>query len=148
MATEAERPKGLLLRIDSSAENAALLTLAVKGICFNVIKEDESSGQMQSCVSEAVHHAVDANGGLPGAGVLIAVKLFGDRVVFEISDAGRPAAAVDPAEPDIDGDKSSPPPGSSPDLVAAGLTPDQPDRLSRNGGSTVVFTKVLQLPRG
>lgn len=84
----------ITLVIDSSLDHVFLVGLAINRICSFVPLTDIEAFQAELCVVEAVNNAIKhAYQNEPGHPVSIAVAVESDRLVFEITNTGRPMDA-------------------------------------------------------
>jgi len=82
--------QGIKLSIDSRLENIGLVGLAVQALCAYVGFSESDAYQIQLCIVEAVNNVVKhAYGGQPGHEAVVVVKVFPDRISFQIVNTGK-----------------------------------------------------------
>jgi len=133
------------MSIDSCLEDVVLVSLAIRGICRNILQDDEIPGQMELSVVEAVNNAVKhAYDGLPGHEVRVMITLCDDRIIIAVSDSGRAMTAAEPSEPDVNPNDLGNLPESGMGLMIIRAAMDQVDYRSQDGWNTLTMTKLLR----
>ena len=144
MADGPQIVRTLALAIDSRLEEVLLVSLAVRGICRYTLKDDEVPGQMELSVVEAVNNAIKhAYDGQAGNEVRVTVVLYGDHIVFGVSDSGRAMSTANQPEPKIDPEDRDSLPESGMGLLIIRSAMDQVDYRSEGGWNTLTMTKYF-----
>jgi serine/threonine-protein kinase RsbW len=88
--TPPPEPKGITLSIDSRLENISLVGVAVQAVCAYMGFSELDSFQIQLSVVESVNNVVKhAYGEQSGHEAMVAIKIFPDRISFQILDTGK-----------------------------------------------------------
>jgi len=138
----ADKQKTLHLHIDSSLSDVSLVGLAVRGICGQTPLPREAYDEMEICVVEAVTNAIcHAYHKKPGFTVDVAITLFHDRILFDISDSGTPMATFHPPTLDFDPTETACLPERGMGLFIITTIMDEVGYRSSNGRNTLSFCR-------
>lgn len=144
MGDEHKKTRIMTMSIDSCLEDVMLISLAIRGICRDILQDDEIPGQMELSVVEAVNNAIKhAYDGQSGNEVRAAVTLRPDRIIFSVSDSGRAMTAAEPMELNVNPDDLENLPESGMGLMIIRAAMDQVDYSSQDGWNTLTMTKLL-----
>ena len=88
--TPPPEPKSIILSIESRWENISLVGVAVQAVCAYVGFSELDSFQVQLAVVESINNVVKhAYGEQSGQEAKVAIKIFPDRISFQILDTGK-----------------------------------------------------------
>ena len=136
--------KTLHLSIESKLSDVALIGNAVRGVCACSPLSEESYGQMEVCVVEAVNNAIEhAYRQQVGFRVETEITLHPDRIMFEISDFGSPIREFAPRTLEYDPEVIETIPENGMGLYIIETIMDEVSYRSENGKNTLSFCRYF-----
>jgi len=140
--------KTLHLSIDSKLSNVALIGHAVRGVCACSPLSDETYGEMEVCVVEAVNNAIThAYRRQDGFRVETAITLHQDRISFEVSDFGTAIVDYAPRTLEFDPEDIGSLPENGMGLFIIETIMDEVSYRTENGRNTLAFCRYFHQPR-
>ncbi|GFO54620.1 serine-protein kinase RsbW [Geomonas sp. Red276] len=140
--------KTLHLSIESKLSDVALIGHAVRGVCACSPLAEETYGEMEVCVVEAVNNAIShAYKNQSGNLVETAVTLHHDRISFEISDSGRAIEDFAPRTLEFDPEVIGSIPENGMGLFIIETLMDEVSYRSENGRNTLAFCRYFRQPQ-
>jgi serine/threonine-protein kinase RsbW len=138
----------LHMSIESKLSDVSLLGHAVRGVCACSPLDEESYGEMEVCVVEAVNNAIaHAYKHDNGFRVETSVTLHHDKIAFEISDCGKSMEDFAPRTLEFDPEDIGSIPENGMGLFIIETIMDEVTYRTENGRNTLSFCRYFRQPQ-
>ena len=145
---EERKPKSATLTIESELKNVCLVGVMAQSLCRFEGMDGSQCDRVELSVVEAVNNAIiHAYNREPNHLVEVAIRVYPDRMVFEISDRGKRLEKFAPTPPDYDPGNLDTLPEEKMGLFLIASPMDRTDYSTESGRNVLTLTKYLKKDR-